>query len=427
MRLLKREAIKAISSLWIATLAGAGLAFVTQAILARSLLPESYGVLSSSLSFVMLFVPLAGFGVAQFWLKAFGQEGWEARKWLQGSLRFIICSTSLVFLSLLGWAFLGPHNLLTNFVLCLLSFHIFAQVILDLVSSRLQMEERFLSLSAWQLLPHLMRFLLVCSITLFLNDSISAVLGASIYALVAIVMIPIGYFMLKPMFNYNFRLVGHDLPTEKWNKGHKSAYSVILLSWPFGLAAFAHLIYYQSDIVLLKYLDNDVSAGIYNIAFLIISAIYLLPNVIFQKYFLPKLHRWSVQEPERVKEVFLQGNLFMLLLGIAFLGGIWLTGDWVVFLLFGEPYKESANILKILSFSVPFMFVAFSAGAVLVTQNHMKIKVKLMLAVAMLNVILNILLIPIYGTLGAAVSTIISNFTLAALYYASAHYFVIKK
>lgn len=426
MSLLKREAIKAVSSLWLATLAGAGLAFITQAILARLLLPEAYGVFSSSLSFVMLFVPLAGFGVAQFWLKAFGQEGWAARRWLSGSMRFISYSTGLVFCGLIAWAMVGPHNQLTTMVLCLLAFHVLAQVILELVSSRLQLEERFLSLAMWQLFPHLSRFLLVAALALFLSKNVNVVLGSLMYAAVAVLMIPVGYYMLKPMFNRTFCLVGHENYTNVFNGERKNWKTVINLSWPFGLAAFAHLIYYQSDIVLLKYLDSDTSAGIYNIAFLVISAIYLLPGVIYQKYFLPKIHRWSIQEPARVREVFEQGNIAMLFLGLIFLIGIWITADWMVSILFGDHYAQAAFILKILSFSVPFMFVAFSSGAVLVTQNNMKLKVKLMILVALLNISLNLVLIPLYGMVGAATATIISNALLALLYFITAKRLVIK-
>lgn len=390
-------------------------------------MPEAYGVFSSSLSFVMLFVPLAGFGVAQLWLKTFGQEGWAARRWLKSSLKFIVYSTGLVFLGFLMWAILGPHDFLTSWVLSLLAFHVFAQVVLELVSSRLQLEERFTALAIWQLFPHFTRFILVAILGLLLSHNLNVMLGSLMYSLVALVMIPIGYYMLKPMFTKDFGLVGHNSNKEDGNQEQKSWKEVVALSWPFGLAAFAHLIYYQSDIVLLKYLDSDASAGIYNIAFLVVSAIYLLPGVIYQKYFLPKIHRWSIQEPERVKEVFEQGNIAMLLLGLLFLVGIWITADWGIALLFGKSYSEAAYVLKALSFSVPFMFVAFSAGAVLVTQNHMKLKVKLMLLVALLNVVLNLILIPSYGMLGAASATIISNALLAALYFFTAKRLVLKK
>ncbi|TVU87610.1 oligosaccharide flippase family protein [Vreelandella titanicae] len=427
MSLLKSEAIKAVSSLWLATLVGAGLAFFTQAILARLLLPEAYGVFSSSLSLVMLFVPLAGFGVAQFWLKTFGQEGWAARRWLKGSLNFIVYSTGLVFCGLITWALLGPHDLLTSYVLSLLAFHVLAQVILELVSSRLQLEEKYQALAIWQLFPHLFRFLLVAILGLFLSYDLDVVLGSLMYSLVALVMMPIGYYMLKPMFTNDFGLVGHDRNIKGGNDIQKSWKAVFALSWPFGLAAFAHLIYYQSDIVLLKYLDSDTSAGIYNIAFLVISAVYLLPGVIYQKYFLPKIHRWSIQEPARVKSVFEQGNIAMLLLGLLFMLGIWIAADWGITLLFGKSYTEAAYVLKALSFSVPFMFVAFSAGAVLVTQNHIKLKVKIMLLVALLNVVLNLILIPKYGMIGAASATILSNALLATLYFFTAKRLVIQK
>ncbi len=90
-----RKALVAISLLWFGSLAGAGLAFITQVVLARELTPAGYGVFAAALATVALLAPLAGFGVQGFWLKAFGVEGWGAVRWLTQSFRFVITSCEL--------------------------------------------------------------------------------------------------------------------------------------------------------------------------------------------------------------------------------------------------------------------------------------------------------------------------------------------
>ena len=47
--------------------------------------------------------------------------------------------------------------------------------------------------------------------------------------------------------------------------------------------------------------------------------------------------------------------------------------------------------------------------------------------VALLNIILNLLLIPVLGANGAAISTVISNFTLLAIYYISVRLYVFTR
>jgi O-antigen/teichoic acid export membrane protein len=56
------RALGAVSMLWITTAIGAGLAFFTQALLARELGPSQYG-LFSSLATITMISPLAGFGL----------------------------------------------------------------------------------------------------------------------------------------------------------------------------------------------------------------------------------------------------------------------------------------------------------------------------------------------------------------------------
>ena len=91
------HAYKNISILTILTIFGSGLSFIAQVIFARNLSIIDYGVLSSSLVAVTLLIPLAGFGVGQYWLRIFGLEGWGAKRWLKPSLKFVLLSSSLSF------------------------------------------------------------------------------------------------------------------------------------------------------------------------------------------------------------------------------------------------------------------------------------------------------------------------------------------
>ena len=107
----------------------------------------------------------------------------------------------------------------------------------------------------------------------------------------------------------------------------------------------------------------------------------------------------------------------MLILGILVMFAIWLLAPWGIYFLFGQRYQQAIGLLMTLAVSVPILFVASSVGATLVTQAHMKSKVKCMGAVAVINIFLNILLIPHYGAYGAAASTIISNISLLLIYF----------
>lgn len=424
-------ALRSISLLWVGTLGGAGLAFATQVLLARVLGVEQFGSFSAALAMVMLLAPLAGFGVAGYWLNAFGREGWQGRRWVPGSIRFLSVSTVAVLSLLLMWAWLGPHDHVTTWLLSILAAHVLGQAALELASAKFQLEGRHARLAGWQFTPHLMRFMGVLALVVFIGrEDFAAEHVAWLYASVAFLILLLGGYQIALMAWGQMALEGHgpkaaDASSQSMDQPHPGA--VASAAWPFGLAGVFYLIYFQSDIILIKYLVDESAAGLYNVAFVVMSAIYMFPSVVYQKFLLPRLHRWAHHDVVKLQKTYRVGNLLTLLTGVAAMIMLWLLAPFVLPLVFGYEYQGAVSLLLILAFAAPFRFLASSAGAMLVTRNHMRIKVRLMGAAAVFNVVLNFILIPIHGTAGAAVATVASDVLLCALYvYYSNHLIATK-
>lgn len=413
----KVKAVKTISLLWIGSLIGAGCAFLTQVILARALGPQEFGLFASVFAMVSLLVPLAGFGVAQYWLKEFGKDGLDAVRFIKPSFRFILANLFFVFILLLLWIALGPHDKTVQMILLIMSVYILGQVSVELVSSKLQLEERYNALAVWQLMPHLVRLLLVFAISLWFRGQFNVEVVAYLFVLVALLFVMLS---IKPLFKISrgqLALKGHKPRSMANNALTPLVKDILKNAWPFGLAGVFHLIYFQSDIILVKYITGDEEAGYYNVAFTIMVAVLLFPGIVYQKFLLPKMHRWAHHDRALFYKVYRQGNVAMLILGLLAMVLIWLLSPLAIPFLFGDEYKDAVGLLTILALSAPILFVASSVGATLVTQEHMKIKVKLMGLVAIVNILLNLAFIPIYGAEGAAVATLMSNLMLLFLYY----------
>ncbi|MDT4825107.1 Polysaccharide biosynthesis protein [compost metagenome] len=380
--------------------------------------PSGYGAFAAALATVTLLAPLAGVGVQGFWLKVFGAEGWHAIRWLSASFRVVLFGSITTMLLLFSWAILGGHAKSTSILLICLLPIIPGYMFTELISSKFQLEERFSLLAAWQLTPHFVRLVLIFFIMLIGLGGPSALIIAEVYALVAVLICVVGCVSLRKMAGGNFALKGHPIVTGYEGRKEKvSAYDVIAQSWPFGLAAVFQLIYFQSDVILLKYMTGDGAAGVYNVAFTVMAAVYLLPSVIYQKFLLPKMHRWANSDRARFYKVYRQGNFAMLLLGVAAMLAIWLSAFWAIPLFFGKHYAEAVTLLNILAPCAPLMFLAFSFGGVLVTQENMRLKVKVMGGVALINVLMNLALIPTWGTKGVAISTVLSCLALMVAYF----------
>ncbi len=416
-----KHAIKAISLLWIGSLLGAGCAFLTQVILARQLGPAEFGAFVTAFAIVTLVMPLAGFGISQYWLKAFGQEGWGAIRFLAPSFRFVGMSTVAVVMALMAWAVFGPHEKSQTIMMAVLSFYLIGQVAVELVSSKLQLEERYVRLALWQFFPHFIRFLVVIIMAFWLTDWVSGENIAYAYAFAAIGFALLGSRPLFRMFRGYFDLKGHgNEPVLAPELVQPSIKTVIANSWPFGMAGLFHLIYFQSAIILIKYITGEAAAGVYNVAFTIMVAVLLFPSIVYQKFLLPKMHRWANHDRERFYQVYRQGNIIMLILGIVAMLLIWAIAPWGVPFVFGAAYQDAVSLLTVMAISTPILFVASSVGATLVTQEHMKKKVQYMGAVAVVNIVLNMALIPRFGALGAAIATVLSNAVLLVIFYVAA-------
>ena len=421
-----RNDYTAISTLWVGSFLGAGFAFLTQVILARQLSPFDFGVFSAGLATVSLLNPMAGFGVHQYWLKSFGEEGWNATRWFLPSFRFITLCTIFVILLIVIGGLLGPHDNLTTYVLLILAISIPGQVSVELLSAKFQLEEKFIYLTIWQLMPHIARLSLVVLLAYIITERMDVIEVAWAYAWVAILAVIIGVHQLYHMFHGKFDLKGHLKKENVSNCNNQTGANLSSIQklignlWPFGFAGLFHLIYFQSDIIFVKYLTGSEAAGAYNIASTIMVGVYLLPSTLYQKYLLPKMHRWAHHDREKFSQVYKQGNIILLAIGIIVMFGLWAISSWVIPFLFGEKYQNSIILLNIISVSTPIMFVAFSAGTVLMTKDNMKKKVKIMGVVAVINILFNMLFIPYYGAVGAAVSTVISNLFLLAFYFQAA-------
>lgn len=397
---------------------GAGCAFLTQVLLARELGPVAFGVFSASLAMVTLVSPLASFGVGHFWLRVFGEEGWQGRRWLGRSFGYTSLTTALVITALFFWAVLGPHDTTTRSLLVVLSMSLVGQVAMELLSAKLQLEGRYISLAMWQFLPHLLRLMSVTLLAFIMGDLMTLHGIALSYALISVGILGLGCVGMWRMYHRSFALHGHGIAPEITSAEPITATikQVAAQSWPFGLAGVFYLIYFQSDIILLKYIKGDEAAGIYNVAFLIMTAMYILPSVIYQKFLMPKIHLWANHDRDMFYQVYRTGNWLMLLLGLLAMLSIWLLAPWVVKVLFGDQYAGAVSVLVILALAAPIRFTAISVGSTLVTKDHMRKKVQFMGFTALVNISLNMILIPYYGIIGAAISTVASEVCLLLIY-----------
>lgn len=394
-----RRAASALSLLSVATAFGAVLVLLTQSMLARQLGPAAYGLFASSLATVSMIAPMAGFGLSQLRLRVYGVEGWGADRWIRPSLRLSLVTGFIACAAVVLWALLAPPE--TGRLLLLLLPIVPALLSIELVSCKLRLEERYRMLAGWQLLIPAGRLLVALAVVLAsVRHAVPVAIG---YGLVALVVAVIAIPQFRTMLRGDMELHGHGpRPRQPLLLPVPSIAHVWSQAWPYGVAAALYPIFFQVSTVLLKYLGGDVHAGRFGISMAVMSAIYLIPTTIYQKFLLSKLHRWAAHDRPRFWMVYRRGIVAMLVLGIAVGGTLLVAMPILVPIAFGEAYLGVIPVLTVLALCPPIRFLSTAVGSILLSGAHMYYRVLMMGLAALVTIGLDLLLIPAHRELGAA-------------------------
>ena len=352
------RAFSAISILWITTAVGAVLVFLTQVLLARELGPARFGLFTSSLATITMVAPLAGFGLSQYWLQVYGVEGWTANRWLRPSLRFIAASTLLTLSIIVVWSLTGAPPDAKSTLLLLMPV-VLGILAVNLLGSQQRLEERHHALALWQLMTPGSRLMVALLLLLIPTLAVRFVaIGFGVISLgVALLALP----PLLTMLRGGMKLKGHGLQPAAAAAGTSPTVRHLWSqAWAYGLQAVLYPIFFQISTVLLKYLNGNTQAGIFGVALGVMTAIYLIPATLYQKFLLSKLHRWAVHDPKKFWMVYHHGNIAMLVSGVLIGGFLVVVAPWLVPVAFGERYSPVVKVLFVLAPCVPIRFLSTS-------------------------------------------------------------------
>lgn len=193
----------------------------------------------------------------------------------------------------------------------------------------------------------------------------------------------------------------------RWKNNFALARRLFTESWPLLLSGIVFMVYLRIDQVLLGQLANDREVGIYAAAVRVAELWFFIPTAIVSSVF-PNIVR-TKENDENEFYARLQ-KLYNLLAFIGYaiaIPGSLLAG-LIIKLLFGAPYAAATPMLVLLLWSDIFAILAVARNAYLLAMNWSWVLWLMVLAGAVSNVLLNYILIPRYGGVGAALASLVS-------------------
>src|SRR3990167_8995335 len=175
-------------------------------------------------------------------------------------------------------------------------------------------------------------------------------------------------------------------------------------------------LYFRIDTVLLSYLRGNFETGIYGAAYKFFEAITFIPAALSTALFpvLAKLH--DVNQEQVIKLYFKSLKILFTISLLVVIGYFYLLPIIIQLLL--PSYLPAVKAIVILTLAIPFMFCHYPAVQVLLsTDKYFKPVITISIILLSLNIVLNLIFIPIYGFIAASWITVFSEARSFLIYF----------
>ena len=174
------------------------------------------------------------------------------------------------------------------------------------------------------------------------------------------------------------------------------------------------VIYMTIDQVMLGVMVNDTAVGIYNAATRVSGVWYFIPAAIVESV-TPALLRSKQTSDSLYYSRLARLFSLLVLISVSVAAPLALCSTQIIRGLFGPSYAAAGPILAIHIWAAPFVFLGLAQSPWSINEGLTVLSFQRAAIGAASNVVLNLLLIPQFGGLGAAVATVVS-YALAAFF-----------
>lgn len=202
-----------------------------------------------------------------------------------------------------------------------------------------------------------------------------------------------------------YRKIGFRMSS--WKINNLIVRMLLKTSWPLMLSGVAISIYMKIDQIMIKNMIGNEAVGIYSAASKISETWYFIPGIICASLFPAIINAKKINTiiyEKRLKNLY--SLMFYISLGIAI--PISLLSSLIIIYLYGSEYTGAISVLKIHIWAGIGVFLGHAITQYLIAENFVKIFFSITIIGAIINIILNLILIPKSGIIGAAIATAIS-------------------
>jgi len=357
---------------------------------ARYLGPDRFGMLSYAIAFVGLFTTISTLGLHGIVVRELVKDESKRDKIIGTAFWLKLVAGFVVLLILAAAVNLTSNDAYTN----LLVFIIASATVFQ----------------SFNVIDFYFQAKVLSKYVVFANI-ISLAISSIIKIVLIIIEAPLIAFAWTVLFDsvvlaagYIYFYYRNKLSFKEWKFEKSVALDLIKDSWPLVLSGIVISVYMRIDQVMIKEMMNNEAVGQYAAAVRLSEAWYFIPMVIASSLF-PAI----INAKEKSEELYyarLQ-KLYTLAVWIAIAIALPMTflSDWVVNILYGVQYDQAGGVLMIHIWAGVFVSFGSIWSKHMLANNKQKVFLSYDITSTVLNVIINLILIPFIGINGAAIAT----------------------
>jgi len=368
---------------------------------ARILGATEYGKFTFALAFVSLFAIFSDFGISAITTRELAREKEKEREFPAILSLKLVLSIGTLILICIGSFFITLDPIIRGIIWILGVYIIissFSGIIYAFFQARQKMEYEALAKILQAIAVTGAGFFILFNFPSVQNLSLSY-LFASLSALIFILLLfHFRVYRLKVHFNSII-----------WR-------NILAMSWPLALGGMMGSICANTDSIMMGYWGQITQTGWYNAAQRIV-AVALIPTGLIGASFFPALSKFLGESRERLQKGWDYFMEIMIFLAVPLaIGGIALASK-IIDLVYDPSYLYSVLAFQILIATGGVVILSTPFSQALVVSNQQKKTFWIVLIGAILNVILNFILIPKYSLYGAALTSLTASLLMLFLFF----------
>ncbi len=386
------------------------ISFMMLPVLTKNLTPELYGVWSQIIVTIGLLIPVILMGFQTTMVNYFSGENSEPKEKngiFHGMLLIVLANSMVVmvacaflFPSVIGWLMFGDAGF-TSFAQ-IFGVLLVTEVIFELLVAYLRSDRKIRRLSIYYILKSASRLgIIAAAIVIFRQSLFVALVGLTIAQFLMILWIYWNDIYRKTGFSLDL-----SIKDERWQQ---------IIRFALPLIPYSFLIWINNflDRYLILHILDITQVSIYAVAYTLAATISIFYSILGFTLYPHMANHWNDGRRQAVSEMMETGFAYYMFFSMPIIALMVILNEPIIQLLTTRSFIADQALILFLALGIGLFGLYQINIYIILLGGKSLLNMKIIIVASLINLVVNLLLIPALGILGASIAICLSNSVLA--------------